>query len=83
MPKFRKRPVVIEATQLEIGKPTPEGVNYGHPEAGHPLNGQFWIHTLEGPLIANVGDWIIIGVKGEKYACKEDIFWLTYEEVVE
>ena len=37
------------------------------------------IHTLEGDMIADAGDWIITGVKGEKYPCKSDIFWATYE----
>lgn len=27
------------------------------------------------------GDWIITGVKGEKYPCKPDIFEATYEQV--
>lgn len=27
------------------------------------------------------GDWIITGVKGEKYPCKPDIFEATYEPV--
>ena len=41
------------------------------------------IHTLEGDLMASVGDYIIIGVNGEKYPCKPDIFKKTYEEVQE
>jgi hypothetical protein len=39
------------------------------------------IHTLEGDMIANVGDWIITGVNNEKYPCKPDIFEKTYELV--
>ncbi|MFA5248417.1 MAG: hypothetical protein WC877_00925 [Dehalococcoidales bacterium] len=39
------------------------------------------INTLEGTMIANPGDWIITGIKGEKYPCKSDIFDATYEEV--
>ena len=39
------------------------------------------IHTLEGPMMVSPGDWIITGVKGEKYACKPDIFEQTYEAV--
>ena len=31
--------------------------------------------------IADVGDWIIRGVKNELYACKPDIFEQTYEKV--
>lgn len=41
------------------------------------------IETLEGPLIASPGDWIITGIKGEKYPCKPDIFEKTYEPVDE
>jgi len=37
------------------------------------------IHTLEGDMTAQPGDWIITGVKGEKYPCKPDIFDATYE----
>lgn len=37
------------------------------------------IFTLEGKHLANVGDYIIRGVKGEFYPCKPDIFALTYE----
>lgn len=39
------------------------------------------IETLEGTHHASVGDWIITGVKGEKYPCKPDIFEMTYEKV--
>jgi hypothetical protein len=39
------------------------------------------IQTLEGPMTASPGDWIITGVKGEKYAVKDDVFQQTYEPV--
>lgn len=39
------------------------------------------IETLEGTHHASVGDWIITGVKGEKYPCKPDIFEATYDPV--
>ncbi len=41
----------------------------------------FEINTLEGTMTANVGDWIIKGVKGEFYPCKPEIFDATYEAV--
>lgn len=41
------------------------------------------IHTLEGDMKANVGDYIITGVNGEQYPCKPDIFEKTYEPVGE
>nr|DAO35983.1 MAG TPA: PGDYG protein [Bacteriophage sp.] len=39
------------------------------------------IQTLEGPMQASVGDWIITGIRGEEYPCKPDVFARTYEEV--
>lgn len=39
------------------------------------------IQTLEGPMHASVGDWIITGIRGEQYPCKPDVFDRTYEEV--
>lgn len=39
------------------------------------------IPTLEGNHLADKGDFIIKGVKGEFYPCKPDIFEKTYEEV--
>ena len=39
------------------------------------------IETLEGRMKAQAGDWIIMGVKGEIYPCKSDIFAATYEVV--
>lgn len=38
-----------------------------------------WIDTLEGGHIVCPGDWVITGVKGERYPCKPDIFAATYE----
>ncbi len=40
-----------------------------------------WIDTLEGGHKVCPADWIITGVKGEKYPCKPDIFEATYEAV--
>jgi hypothetical protein len=82
--KFRKKPVVIEAVQLLEGQLTPEGVNFSvplNPGEGDFREGKYWIHTLEGDHIANIGDWIITGVKGERYPCKPDIFEATYDAV--
>jgi len=40
------------------------------------------IETLEGIMKAQVGDWIIKGIKNEFYPCKSDIFKATYEEII-
>ena len=37
------------------------------------------VKTLEGAMTVNAGDWLITGVKGEQYFCKDDIFRLTYD----
>lgn len=42
---------------------------------------EFIVNTLEGPLKADVGDYIITGLRGEEYPCKPDIFEKTYEAV--
>jgi len=39
------------------------------------------IKAPEGTMLAEPGDWIIRGVKGELYPCKADIFEATYEPV--
>jgi hypothetical protein len=39
------------------------------------------IPTLEGLMLAREGDWVIRGVKGELYPCKDEIFRMTYEPV--
>jgi len=88
MAKFRKLPVVVEATQWfkKGGVVRP----YRHPyvpdtaicpHCGHAFHSHGWIDTLKGGHIVCPGDWIITGVKGEHYPCKPDIFAMTYEEV--
>lgn len=44
---------------------------------------ELFIPTLEGIMKADIGDWIITGINGEKYPCKPDIFEKTYDEVIE
>ena len=52
-------------------------------EAEGPIDEPQDIVTLEGTMRADVGDFIITGVKGERYPCKPDIFEATYDEVAE
>jgi hypothetical protein len=77
MAKYRKKPIVIEASQWLWGDPPLEGMVQ---DVLRP-RGNFKIETLEGPMSVNGGDWIITGVKGEKYPCKPDIFEATYDPV--
>lgn len=82
--KFTKKAVTIEAIRFSddadtisnihgfLGAETTR-VSYENPDA--PV---IKIETLEGTMTAQVGDWIIKGVKGEFYPCKHDIFQSTY-----
>lgn len=86
MPKFKKKPVVIEAVQLRWDN-WGEMCDFieGQGFMGKHLDGDrigLEIHTLEGTMLGEQGDWIIKGVKGEFYPCKPDIFEATYEEVL-
>lgn len=76
--KYRKKPVEIEAIQFNCNFDELEQFVGGDAEF---RNGKLIIATLEGPLCASPGDYIIKGVKGEFYPCKPDIFETTYEEV--
>lgn len=92
--KYRKKPVVIEAFKLEPDATTGtpqwfmDATNEGkilfevNGELGRPAKIiSVIITTLEGDMKANVGDYIIQGIKGEIYPCKPDIFEATYEVV--
>ncbi len=83
--KYRKKPVVIEAMLLQMVN-AEQVINWINLKAEKeyavlaPGKG-VTIKTLEGNMLANVGDYVIKGVKGEFYPCKPDIFEATYEEV--
>lgn len=93
--KFRKKPVVIEAWRNYTGDPEIDGapglaislppwMEQAYLDGSPPYTtptGALIIRTLEGEMRADVGDWIIRGVKGELYPCKPDIFAATYEPV--
>ena len=87
MPKYRKKPVIVEAVRIQP--------NFAY-DTRHPdwilsafkkgtiliLHAEYAIiETLEGDMRADIGDWIIKGVEGELYPCKNSIFKQTYEKV--
>lgn len=80
--KYRKKPVVIEAVQITENNIVKVAIWCKGSASRHPEN-IFYIQTLEGRMEARVGDWIIKGIKGEFYPCKNDIFEMTYELVEE
>ena len=119
--KFRKKPVVIEATQWFKNGDHPfdyskdhDGLERGEMRSFSAANRKAlgwegdivryfrrpdvqdgavcrhcawimkdhgWIDTLEGGHTVCPGDWIITGVAGEMYPCKDEIFRATYEAV--
>lgn len=88
MAMFRKKPVVIEAVQY-TGDNHANLVRWMNNGLDPQMNAvglfdgfQLRIRTLEsggGFNIADVGDFVIKGVKGEFYPCKPDIFAATYD----
>jgi hypothetical protein len=89
MPKYRKKPVVIEARQLTWDEADAIAAWCGGRivDRGSIAHGGIWvdlsIQTLEGEMTARLGDYVIRGIKGEFYPCKSDIFEATYEAVAE
>lgn len=94
MAKYRKKAIVIEAEQWFPGKYVLGVIGYNRTEKEEQhmsATGLFftvpggcgYMDTLEGSHIVSEGDWIITGVKGEKYPCKPDVFEATYELVEE
>jgi hypothetical protein len=108
--RYRKKPVVIEATQWFKNGDHPEDNScpispenptlsegevvryFRRPDVdgeslckhcGQRMHDHGWIDTLEGGHNVCPGDFIITGVKGERYPCKPDIFEATYDPVPE
>lgn len=94
--KYRKKPVIVEAFRLGVD-PIPlwfdELKNKGEVILCNAFDGRgdplacmelfARILTLEGVMTASEGDYIILGVHGEGYPCKPDIFEQAYERVEE
>lgn len=83
--KYRKKPVVIEAFRFQIDDFAPDwfmdrvtdNIIITHEDGTCDIN------TLEGIMKANKGDYIILGVNGEVYPCKPDIFEKTYDLAID
>ena len=110
MSRFRKKPVVIEATQWwKNGDHPDDDCDTFHEADGTPFQGEGkvvryfrrpdvpgsqiceqckttmdehgWIDTLEGGHTVCPSDWVITGIAGERYPCKDSIFKATYDPV--
>lgn len=88
--RWRKKPVVIAAMRWDgtlsgaveiVAWVNKEAV--GQVEEARAVGDPIVIEilTLEGAIYASPGDWIIRGVAGEFYPCRNDIFEATYEAV--
>mgnify|MGYP001596475813 CR=1 FL=1 len=86
---YRKKPVVVEAFQF-LGESTlaRDGDEWAAPGwfVDAVLEPSVWAYpdhirivTDEGTMTADIGDWIIRGVKGELYPCTNEVFEMTYE----
>lgn len=95
MPKYRNKPVVVEAVRW-TGSNLEEIRNFVGSDLIEECVELFdikrtlkemlvdiAIDTLEGTMRVDYGDYIIKGIQGEFYPCKPDIFEQTYEEVIE
>ena len=86
MPKYRKKPVVIEAMQF-TDETKNQVFNFVRctccPCVDDNDKPTLKIQTLEGDMVVSFGDYVIKGIEGEFYPCKPDIFEKTYELVEE
>lgn len=85
MAEYRKKPVVVDAIENkgDWGEIT-EWLDEFETNEPVPLtlleDGTVLIQAQGGLVHADLGDYIIRGVKGEFYPCKPDIFKMTHEE---
>ena len=84
--EYRKKPIVIEAFQLTPFATWPGWAKAGdimtRTKSGSAEISSVKIKTLEGTMTAVPGDWIIRGVQGELYSCKDEIFQASYDKFV-
>lgn len=87
MPRYRKKPVEIEAVQYDGNNAQSIAAwiddASGRFTPAYTRGGELTIQTLEGDMRVSLGDYVIKGVKGEFYPCRSDIFAATYDQVEE
>lgn len=91
-PRYRKKPVVIDAVRLEERMMWPDWFHDAVTRNDIIVHnvGKFRcpceetyveIKTMEGVMRGDVGDWVLKGVQGEIYPCKAGIFAATYDTI--
>jgi hypothetical protein len=80
--RYVKKPIEIEALQW-VGTNLNEILEFSPSCFSYERNKMvvLAVSTLEGPMTATIGDYIIKGIKDEFYPCKPDIFLLTYDQI--
>lgn len=80
MPLFVKRPIPVEAREFTAESAQSVaawcGGDLSYYQDGTPR--ALLILTLEGNMLAKIGDWVICDEHGEFYACDREIFEETY-----
>lgn len=81
--RYRKKPIPVEARQVPPSSDGQSGLELaawcGGSVSGTYAEPKIFVPTLEGELVARVGDWIVKGTRGEFWPVKGDIFAETYE----
>jgi hypothetical protein len=81
--KYKKKPVTIEAFRFHVDH-MPDWFKEAKAKGDVIISiDHCKILTPEGVMIGWMGDYIIKGIAGELYPCKETIFLESYEEVDE
>jgi hypothetical protein len=85
--RVRKKPVTVDAYQWDgdydalfdwsnsVSDGNGTRILYNETPHGRHL----YIDTLEGRFEVFLGDWVMCGVEGEFYSCKDSVFKKTYE----
>lgn len=80
MPKYLRKPVVVDAEQFwPADWPPHEPQRY--PCGVYKERYKYYIDTPGGRQEVKPGDYIVTEAKGEKYSCKSDVFAATHELV--
>ena len=79
--KYRTKPCEIEAIRW-TGDNLIELLDWGQGDILWNDIDDLFVDTLEGRLKADIGDYIIKGLRGEFYPCKPDVFEKKYEEMI-
>lgn len=86
--KVTKKPVEVQAWKIDVlidsatnnWMALPKEIRDFYAKGGLVFTPTFIsISTKEGIMRGNLDDWLIMGVNGEFYPCKDDIFKKTYD----